>query len=113
MPQRQGDHERYQLTPRERRLLNSLHLASIGVRNRFNLPGELKDIVDVGRRSFDTLVHLGLIEAGTATRHNSGVGYRITPDGFRCLYGKTAEQIEADGDKGILTHERPKLMWPI
>lgn len=107
------DNDGCELTDREKRLLHSLHSESIGRAERFHMRGELNGITNVGDTSFARLVDLKLIETGTASRHDEGTGYRITQDGIRCLYGKTAEQIYADGEKGIQTTVRKRLTWPL
>lgn len=101
------------LSTREAKLLHSLHFESMGRPDRFNLPGELKGTTGVGPKSYAKLVELGLIETGVGSRHNEGTGYRITLDGHRCLYGKAPDQIAADGERGIQTHERKVLSWPL
>jgi hypothetical protein len=69
---------------------------------RFHVKGEL---VGVGESTLAGLVSLGLLETGVSQRHH-GV-WRLTPDGWRCMYGKTIEEIMAPGGGPV----RPLRVW--
>jgi hypothetical protein len=45
------------------------------------------------------LLSLGLIESGPNAGHYGQIGWRLTADdGWRCMYGKTVEEIMAPGE---------------
>jgi len=77
------------LTSRERKALDRLSLD----RTEFVIKGELP--AGIGEQSLNTLVSLGLAELGPGRFGETG--WRMTPDGWRCMYGKTYEEIMAPG----------------
>lgn len=79
----------YTLSTRERKLLDHLQLDHA----TYQIPGELP--VGSGTVTFERLLGLGLIEAG-AGRHGA-TGYRLTDDGWRCMYGKTYAEMMDEG----------------
>ena len=57
--------------------------------------------------ALDALVALGLAEKGEWFTSGAGkTGYRITDDGWRCMYGKTADEI-VKGDATLF----PLRVW--
>jgi|SRR5665213_1748232 len=92
------------LTNRERRALERLSLD----RGEFLIKGKFPSGIAAG--TLDGLVELGLAERGLSARYVGLEGYRITPDGWRAMYGKTYEEIMADG-----TPVRPLrvMKWPL
>ncbi len=77
------------LNARERKALDKL---SFDHRN-FHIRGEL---VGIGPTTLKSLVDLGLLEVGPSKRHYDQLGWRITPNGWRCMYGKTYEEIMSE-----------------
>lgn len=59
----------------------------------------------IGLKTVDELLGLGLIEAGPSPRHYGQIGWRITPDGWRCMYGRTREEMMDGGQY------RPLRVW--
>src|SRR3954471_24874193 len=88
------------LNPRERKALETL---SFYHRN-FLIKGEL---VGIGAKTLESLVGLGLAEVGQSERNYGQTGWRITPDGWRCMCGNTYEEIMAPGGKPML----PLKVW--
>jgi hypothetical protein len=66
---------------------------------------EVKFAADVGAQVLDELVVLGLAKKGPSNGGNKA-GWRITDDGWRCMYGCTAEEI-AEGHKTLV----PLRIW--
>jgi hypothetical protein len=66
--------------------------------------------VGIGTKTIETLLSLGLIESGPNARHYGQIGWRLTPDGWRCMYGKTIEEIMAPG--GGVAHPLKRWQWP-
>ena len=90
------------LTARERKALDRLSLEH----GDFKILGEFA--LGIGAGTLKNLVGLKLVEEGTSQRHGQ-TGYRITPDGWRCMYGKTHEEITAsDGPH----HPLKVWRWP-
>ena len=59
----------------------------------FQIPGQLP--TGFGAVTFERLMQLGLLEAGPG-RHGS-TGYRLTDDGWRCMYGMTLGEMSGPG----------------
>ena len=51
----------------------------------------------VSESTLNSLVELGLAESGPTNRRSGEVGWRITDNGWRCIYGKTFAEIMAPG----------------
>ena len=92
------------LTPRERAALKEL-----SVDHEQFLPVE-KFVGGVSAETLDGLVTLGLAEKGISRRPGGREGWRILPDGWRCMYGKTIEEIMI-ADKTIVP--LPVWRWPL
>jgi hypothetical protein len=88
------------LNARERNALNKLS----GEHHDFLIKGQLSG---VGTTTLASLVELGLAETGPSKRYYGEIGWRITPDGWRCMYGKTIEEIMAPGGGPV----RPLKVW--
>jgi hypothetical protein len=67
-------------------------------------------LTGIGTTTLASLVSLGLAETGRSKRYYGDIGWRITPDGWRCMYGKTYEQIMVPG--GTPTHALRVWSWP-
>lgn len=78
------------LTSRERRALEKLNED----RRDLLIKGQL---VGVGAVTLQMLVDLGLAETGSSKRYYDERGWRITDDGWRCMYGKTLKEMMAGG----------------
>jgi hypothetical protein len=89
----------YVLNPRERKALIKLS----DDHNDFLIKGQL---VGIGAATLASLVSLGLAETGPSQRYYV-IGWRITPDGWRCMYGKTIEEIMVPGGSPV----RPLKLW--
>jgi len=61
----------------------------------------------VGITTLDELVGLGLAEKGRSERYPGAVGWRITADGWRCMYGATYQDIRKPSAKPLL----PLRIW--
>jgi hypothetical protein len=61
----------------------------------------------VGEVTLRRLASLGLAEAGLPPRYHGKTGWRITPDGWRCMFGKSYEEIMASGVRPV----RPLPVW--
>lgn len=59
----------------------------------FQIPGQLP--TGFGAVTFNRLLQFGLLESG-AGRHGI-TGYRLTEDGWRCMYGKTLAEMSGTG----------------
>lgn len=81
----------YVLNARERKLLDYLQLDD----RTFQIKGQLP--VGFGKATLENLTKLGLIEAGQGRFDETG--WRLTDDGWRCMYGKTRDEIMASGQK--------------
>jgi len=88
------------LSARERTALDKLALEHTD----FLIAGQL---VGVGKITMARLVDLGLAEVGPSQRYYGEQGWRITSDGWRCMYGKTYEEIMAPGEPPV----RPLRVW--
>ena len=49
--------------------------------------------VGIGRLTLASLVERGLAETGQSLRYFPEIGWRITEDGWRCMYGETLAEI--------------------
>jgi hypothetical protein len=81
------------LTAKERNALDRMTLDH----SRFHIKAELG--TGIGAKTIESLLSIGLIEAGPNARHYGQIGWRLTDDGWRCMYGKTLEEIMAPGSK--------------
>ena len=88
------------LGARERKALDKL---SFDHRD-FLIKGQLTGI---GTTTLASLVSLGLAETGPSQRYYGEIGWRITDDGWRCMYGKTLGEIMAPGGSPV----RPLRIW--
>lgn len=80
----------YVLTARERKLLDHMQFDH----RAFQIPGQMP-VGTSGKVTLSRLVELGLLETGQG--RFGEVGYRITDDGWRCIYGKTHDEIMSSG----------------
>lgn len=67
--------------------------------------------LNIGPATLDGLIELGLIEECISERYKGEMGYKITPDGWRCMYGKTFEEIMTPPD-GKPSHPLHVWKWP-
>ena len=51
--------------------------------------------VGVGKAAVESLVSRGLLETVPGPHGRGGQCYRVTRDGWRCMFGKTYEQLRA------------------
>ena len=79
----------YVLNSRERKALNRLHEQYPDILIGAKMGG-------AGPATMSSLVELGLAEVARNERHSKD-GWRITDDGWRCLYGKTHGELMATG----------------
>lgn len=79
----------YVLTARERALMKHLQLDS----KVFQIPGQLP--VGSGKLTRQRLTELGLLETGPGRFGDTG--WRLTDDGWRCMYGKTEDEMVQGG----------------
>lgn len=77
------------LSARERNLMDHLELDH----KVFQIPGQLPSGVGKGTR--DRLTRLGLLETGLGRFGETG--WRLSDDGWRCMYGKTHDEIMTSG----------------
>jgi hypothetical protein len=66
----------------------------------------------VGTKTVESLLALGLIEASPNARHYGQIGWRLTNDGWRCMYGETIAEILAKPD-GVKTFPFVVWKWPV
>jgi len=92
------------LTNRERKALERLSLD----RSEFLIKEKFPRGVAAG--TLDGLVEIGLAERGPSTRYPGLEGYRIAPDGWRAMYGKTYAEIMQDGTP---VHPLRAMRWPL
>jgi hypothetical protein len=62
----------------------------------------------IGPLTIQSLLDLGLIEPGPNQRHYGQIGWRLTDDGWRCMYGKTIDEMSGTGPHHALRVWR----WP-
>lgn len=91
----------YVLSARERKLMDHLQLEH----EIFQIRGQLP--VGTGMTTLDRLTSMGLLETG-AGRFGS-TGWRLTDDGWRCMYGKTESEIRA---AGVAIYPLKVWSWP-
>ena len=60
----------------------------------------------IGRKTLDGLVNLGLLETGAPRFDTRQLGYRLTPNGWRTIYGMSYEEMLAQSK-----HARPLRVW--
>jgi hypothetical protein len=77
----------YILNSRERQALDRMQLNS----SNFHIKAELG--TGIGAKTVESLLALGLIEPGANVRHYGQIGWRLTDDGWRCMYGKTLSEM--------------------
>lgn len=92
------------LSAKERQALDRMTLDHTS----FHIKAELG--TGIGTKTIEGLLELGLIEAGRNVRHYGQIGWRLTDDGWRCMYGKTYEEIMAPG--GSPVHPLKVWQWP-
>jgi hypothetical protein len=90
------------LTVAERQALKELSLDH----EQFLVRGHF--ISKISTEVLEGLVALGLVEK-TPAAEGRDIGWRITSDGWRCMYGKTIDEIMT-GDKTIFP--LPVWRWP-
>lgn len=66
----------------------------------------------IGAKTVESLLELGLIEAGSNARHHGQIGWRLTDDGWRCMYGETIDEIMAKPEN-IKAYPFVTWRWPI
>jgi hypothetical protein len=66
----------------------------------------------VGAKTIESLLELGLIEAGPNARHYGQIGWRLTDDGWRCMYGETIAEILAKPE-GVKSFPFVVWKWPV
>jgi hypothetical protein len=93
-----------QLTQRETKALQALG----DDRRDFLIKGQFPR--NIGEKTLEGLVEIGLAEKGPSARYHGEIGFRITADGWRAQFGMSYEEIMASG-KPI----KPLSMmrWPI
>lgn len=80
----------YVLTHRQRGALNALSKKQNDVMPYWQF-------LKIGRNTLNRLVDIGLAETGLTNRRRDEIGWRITDDGWRCIYGKPYADIIAPG----------------
>jgi hypothetical protein len=91
------------LNSRERNGLEKLTEDPIG--KDYLIKGQL---TGVGHVTLASLVELGLAETGPSKRYYGEMGWRITHDGWRCMYGETVAEMMA---KPSDVKRYPFLVW--
>ncbi|BCA63135.1 hypothetical protein HMP09_2369 [Sphingomonas sp. HMP9] len=81
----------YVLNARERKLLDHLQIAHTEFHIRGQLGGNIGDV------TLSKLLSLGLLETGPGRFGDTG--YRLSDDGWRCMYGKTHDEMMAGDAK--------------
>jgi len=94
------------LNARERKALNHLSLDH----RDFIIKGQFP--VGIGKETLETLVNLGLAEIGPSKRFSGDVGWRITDDGWRCMYGETLDEIRTKPE-GTKSYPFRVWRWPM
>jgi hypothetical protein len=67
--------------------------------------------VGIGRPTLASLVKRGLAETGPSLRYFPEIGWRITEDGWRCMYGETLAEILAK-PAGVRAYPFIVWKWP-
>ena len=88
------------LNARERKALETIAFDH----RHFHTKGEL---VGIGTVTLNALVDLGLLETGMSQQYGE-IGWRITPDAWRCMYGKTFDEMKGPGP----SHYLRVWSWP-
>ncbi|MGE0651702.1 MAG: hypothetical protein AB7P12_08125 [Alphaproteobacteria bacterium] len=88
------------LTARERKVLDKLSFDH----GKFLIKGQFPTGC-AGDVTLNNLVRLGLAETGPSERYYGTMGWRITDDGWRCMYGKSYAEIMTGGQ------HRPLRVW--
>jgi hypothetical protein len=94
----------YTLNARERRALADATLGDPDFIIEGNFPS------GVGKGTLDKLVELGLFQTGPSKRYHGEIGWRMTDDGWRCMYGKTHSEMMASC---VRHHPLPIWSWPL
>jgi hypothetical protein len=68
--------------------------------------------VGIGRPTLASLVKRGLAETGPSRNYPSEIGWRITDDGWRCMYGETIAELLAKPN-GARTYPFVIWRWPV
>lgn len=82
----------YVLNSRERAALEKIEFLGT---NDFHAKGHFG--TNIGPVTLDALVSLGLLETGPSRRSYGAMGWCVTPDAYRCMYGKTHAEIVEEG----------------
>jgi len=90
----------YVLNGRERQALDRMTLDHAS----FHIKAELG--TGIGTKTIENLLALGLIEAGPNARHYGEIGWRLLPNGWRCMYGKPLQEMMSSG-----TQHRQLRIW--
>lgn len=91
----------YVLSAREQKLLRHLQIDS----SVFQIRGQLP--LGTGAVTLTRLTELGLLETGPG-RHGE-VGWRLSENGWRCMYGKPESEL---GAEGAPHHSLKVWSWP-
>lgn len=94
------------LNAKERQALDRMSLDHTD----FHIKAELG--TGIGTKTIESLLALGLIEAGVNERHHGQIGWRITDDGWRCMYGESIAEIMAKPD-GVKSYPFVVWKWPV
>jgi len=78
--------------------------------NSYHIGAELGP--GIGAKTVASLLELGLIEAGPNVRHHGQTGWRLTDDGWRCMYGETIDEIMAKPED-VKTYPFVVWKWPV
>ncbi|MEV5020723.1 hypothetical protein MRBLMA1_000521 [Sphingobium sp. LMA1-1-1.1] len=91
----------YRLTDRERKLLDHLQMDD----ETFQIRGQLP--VGTGEITLHRLTELGLLETGGGRFGETG--WRLTDNGWRCMYGKSQAEMMTNGERN---HPLKVWSWP-
>lgn len=91
----------YLLNAKERKLLDELQIDHQAFRIRGQLP------MGIGNLTIQQLARLGLLESGPGRFGETG--WRLSDDGWRCMYGNTNDEIMA---AGLPRHPLRVWSWP-
>ena len=69
------------------------------------------ELVGIGPATLASLVERGLAETGPSRKYSPEIGWRITADGWRCMYGKTVGELLAK-PSGVKTYPFIVWKWP-
>ena len=102
----------YRLTDREVKALEAAEFECGLLQGDFVIKAKLGP--NIGKKTVDNLVSIGLLELGFSTHHNEGDCIRITKDGLRCLYGGLIwEEIHEQIKEGQQYHPPLQKHWPV